>query len=166
RDVKLLEIIDSFDSYENAAEIARQLDEMGAQLRIYRPEPAGLGRLRFRQSRLRRLHRKVAVVDGHTGFVGGINILDDLEDVPDDGQGPKPRFDFALRVRGPIVQDLINAQSELWVRMAWRKRANWNEFYARFKAWRERRARAQTEAQLCFEPGVRAAVLLRDNLRF
>src|SRR5690606_30223508 len=35
-----------------------------------------------------------------------------------------------------------------------------------FKAWRERRARAQTEAQLCFEPGVRAAVLLRDNLRF
>ncbi|WP_017523817.1 cardiolipin synthase ClsB [Pusillimonas noertemannii] len=166
RGVKVRVVIDGFGSYENAPEVARQLEEMGAQVRIYRPEPAGLGRFRFRLSRLRRLHRKVTVVDNRIGFVGGINIIDDLEDVPDDGQGPKPRFDFAVRVRGPIVQDLAKAQGLLWVRMAWRRRDDWGEFYERIKGWRQRRARALAKAQPRFEPGMRATVLLRDNLRF
>ncbi|MDX3895117.1 cardiolipin synthase ClsB [Pusillimonas sp.] len=166
RGVKVRVVIDGFGSYENAAEIVRLLEEMGAQVRVYRPEPVGLGRYRFRLSRLRRLHRKVTVVDDRIGFVGGINIIDDLVDVPDDGQGPKPRFDFAVRVRGPIVQDLSRAQSDLWMRMAWRRRDDWGEFYQRIKGWRERRARVLAEAQPRFEPGMRATVLLRDNLRF
>lgn len=166
RGVKVRVVIDGFGSYENAAEVARLLEEMGAQVRIYRPEPVGLSRFRFKLSRLRRLHRKVTVIDRRVGFVGGINIIDDLEDVPDDGQGPKPRFDFAVRVRGPIVQDLDKAQSDLWIRMAWRRRDDWGEFYQRLKGWRERRARALAESQARFEPGMRATVLLRDNLRF
>jgi len=166
RGVKVRVVIDGFGSYENAPEIVRLLDEMGAQVRVYRPEPAGLGRYRFRLSRLRRLHRKVTVVDDRIGFVGGINIIDDLVDVPDDGQGPKPRFDFAVRVRGPIVQDLSRAQSDLWMRMAWRRRDDWGGFYQRIRGWRERRARVLADAQPRFEPGMRATVLLRDNLRF
>src|SRR5690606_26482572 len=43
---------------------------------------------------------------------------------------------------------------------------DWGEFYERIKGWRQRRARALAEAQPRFEPGMRATVLLRDNLRF
>ncbi|WP_397474510.1 cardiolipin synthase ClsB [Pusillimonas sp.] len=170
RGVKVRVVIDGFGSYENAVEISRLLEEMGAQVRVYRPEPAGLDRFRFRRKRLRRLHRKVTVIDRRIGFVGGINIIDDLEDVPDDGQGPKPRFDFAVRMRGPLVQDLVRAQSDLWMRMAWRRRdgwsENWGEFYERVKGWRERRARVLAEEQEQFDPGMRGTVLMRDNLRF
>ena len=166
RGVKVRVVIDGFGSYPQATEIARLLEQMGAQLRIYRPEPNGLDRFRFKLKRLRRLHRKVTVIDRRIGFVGGINIIDDLEDVPDDGQGPRPRFDFAVRIRGPIVQDLVKAQSDLWIRMGWRRRDDWNEFYQRLKGWRERRAQALAETQERFEPGMRASVLLRDNLRF
>src|SRR5690554_5362221 len=61
RGVKVRVVIDGFGSYENAAEITRLLEEMGAQVRVYRPEPAGLRRFRFSTARLRRLHRKVTV---------------------------------------------------------------------------------------------------------
>ena len=166
RGVKVRVVIDGFGSYENAAEIVRVLEEMGAKIRVYRPEPVGLRRFRYSTRRLRRLHRKVTVIDRRIGYVGGINIIDDLEDVPDDGQGPKPRFDFAVRIRGPIVQDLDKAQSDLWVRMAWRRRDDWAEFYQRLRGWRARRARKAAESQEQFEPGMRATVLLRDNLRF
>lgn len=170
RGVKVRVVIDGFGSQENAVEISGLLEQMGAQVRVYRPEPAGLDRFRFRRKRLRRLHRKVTVIDHRIGYVGGINIIDDLEDVPDDGQGPKPRFDFAVRMRGPLVQDLVKAQSDLWMRMAWRQRArwaeNWEGFYARVKGWRERRARVLAHEQEHFDPGMRATVLMRDNLRF
>src|SRR5690606_6401066 len=88
RGVKVRVVIDGFGSAEHAAKIVRMLDVMGAQSRVYRPEPTGLLRYFFRLSRLRRLHRKVVVVDRRIGFLGGINIIDDLFDVPDDGQGP------------------------------------------------------------------------------
>lgn len=166
RGVKVRVVIDGFGSYENAGEIVLLLEEMGAQVRVYRPEPVGLSRYLYSSQRLRRLHRKVTVVDRSIGFVGGINIIDDLEDVPNDGQGPKPRFDFAVRVRGPIVQDLYKAQSDLWVRLAWRRRDDLAELYLRFQAWRARRAQELAESMLRFDPGMRATVLLRDNLRF
>ncbi len=50
----------------------------------------------FRSHRLRRLHRKLCHVDGRVAFVGGINIIDDMN-TP--GHKP-PRVDFAVRVRG------------------------------------------------------------------
>src|SRR3546814_2653227 len=87
--------------------------------------------LRFNLRRLRRLHRKVTVVDNSVAFVGGINVLDDYVDVPDDGKGPRPRFDFAVRLQGPIVADTVRAQRALWLRMAWRRRDDWSAFYRR-----------------------------------
>src|SRR5690606_9863169 len=78
RGVKVRVVIDGFGSAENALEIGRILEDMGAQFRLYRPEPTGVRRLLFSSQRLRRLHRKVAVIDRRVGFVGGINIIDDL----------------------------------------------------------------------------------------
>jgi cardiolipin synthase len=49
---------------------------------------------------LRRLHQKLCVVDGELAFVGGINIIDDRNDLHH-GQSPEPRLDFAVSLRGP-----------------------------------------------------------------
>jgi cardiolipin synthase len=153
-------------SYRWARDIEQLLIAMGAQYRVYRPEPTGLRNYRFSLHRLRRLHRKVTVVDGRIAFVGGINMLDDYEDVPDDGQGPRPRFDFAVRLEGPIVDDVVRAQRTLWLSMGWSRRDDLGAFYKRFAEWSKRRwPRAQSDAN-GFSPGRQAALLLRDNMRF
>ena len=166
RGVKVRVVIDGYGSHQHAHEIIQRLADMGAQYRVYRPEPDGLRAVRFNLRRLRRLHRKVVVVDNQVAFVGGITMLDDYVDVPDDGQGPRPRFDFAVRLRGPIVDDVIRAQRSLWLRMAWRRRDDWALFYQRFihvAQWMQSR---RAQAQPVFAQGRRASLLLRDNLRF
>ncbi|MDS1139550.1 cardiolipin synthase ClsB [Pusillimonas sp. SM2304] len=166
RGVKVRVVIDGFGSQAHAQDIVRQLAGMGAQYRVYRPEPAGVGAVRFNLRRLRRLHRKVTVVDHAVAFVGGINVLDDYVDVPDDGQGPRPRFDFAVRLRGPIVDDVARAQRGLWLRMAWRRRDDWAAFYERLTHLRQWMQSRRKKGQPVFTPGRRAALLLRDNIRF
>lgn len=167
RGIKVRVVVDGFGSHEHAREIGLRLADIGAQYRIYRPEPTGLRHMKFDLRRLRRLHRKVTVVDEAIAFVGGINILDDYVDVPDDGEGAHPRFDFAVRLQGPIVADLTRAQRGLWLRMAWRRRDDWAAFYRRLKEWRRRRSlRVKAPVAPLGAPGHRAALLLRDNLRF
>lgn len=79
----------------------------GVTLLKYRPEVAPW---QFRLHRLRRMHRKVCLVDRDVGFVGGINVIDDMN-TP--GQKP-PRLDFAVRVRGPIVGQIVYSVQRLW----------------------------------------------------
>lgn len=165
RGVKVRVVIDGFGSADTAHEVARHLAEMGAQYRVYRPEPAGMGAVRFNLRRLRRLHRKTAVMDDSVAFVGGINILDDYEDIPDNGKNPAPRFDFAIRIRGPVVDDVARAQRALWLRMAWRRRDDWSLFYRRLKHWGEWRQARRKRGQPRYDTGVRAALLQRDNVR-
>jgi cardiolipin synthase len=51
---------------------------------------------------LRRLHRKIVVVDGQVAFIGGINYsADHLADY-----GPEAKQDWSAEVRGPIVADI------------------------------------------------------------
>src|SRR4029079_7026405 len=52
--------------------------------------------------RWRRMHRKLACIDGQVAFCGGINLIDDYRD-PTYGTLEQPRFDFAVRVSGPLV---------------------------------------------------------------
>lgn len=164
REVKVRVVVDGFGSAKNVPGLSRLLSEMGAQFRVYRPEPQGIGSARFSLGRLRRLHRKVVVIDQELAFLGGINVLDDLVDVPDDGHGPKPRFDFAVRVRGPVVNDLREAQVALWTKIAWRQRHNWAAFHERLGYWRRRRKKVANRAQEGVG-NVRAAILFRDNVR-
>ena len=166
RGVKVRVLLDGFGCNETATAVLKELNDMGAQGRVYRPEPTGLNALRFNLKRLRRMHRKTAVIDETIAFVGGINIIDDLEDVPDDGEGAKPRFDFAVRVRGAIVADVAQAQERLWLRMSWRRRDDWAGFYQRLMNWSRRRAERRSKQHETFKPGMRATLLLRDNLRF
>ena len=66
--------------------------------------------------RWRRLHRKLCVVDAQVAFCGGINILDDHFQFHH-GRQRTPRFDFAVRVRGPLVQDVHAAMQQFWRRV-------------------------------------------------
>jgi len=110
---------------------------------IYRPVLA-----KFRRSSYRRLHRKIVVVDNRTAFVGGINIIDDM-DTPN--QTP-PRYDYAVSLEGPLVQAVHATARKLWGLVAWSQL--------------KRRRRRQQRAPLIlpFADGVSAALVLRDNI--
>jgi len=55
-----------------------------------------------RLNMFRRLHRKIVVVDAEQAFIGGINYSEDhLASF-----GPTAKQDYAVLVRGPVVQDI------------------------------------------------------------
>ena len=165
RGVKVRVVLDGFGCNSTAYDVCDLFTQGGVRHRIYRPEPTGLRQARFDLRRLRRMHRKTCVVDGTIGFVGGINILDDYEDVPTDGKGARPRFDFAVEMSGPIVDDLIHAQRALWLRMSWRRQDDEIDFYQRFQHLGERLLAMRQAKHGGNAGGVRAAMVLRDNLR-
>lgn len=163
RGVKVRVLIDGFGSARDAVRIHDALVQMGAQCRIYRPQPKGLRNYWLSPARLRRLHRKLAMIDRKIVFVGGINIVDDLD--PALGYNPSPRFDFAVSLQGPIVIDVTRTLARLWLRFSWRRRGGWAAFYERLGDWVTKRFKNQFKHVPTFQPGMRAALLLRDNLR-
>lgn len=105
-----------------------------------------------------RSHRKLCVVDRKWAFVGGLNINDDL--FSDDVQRvalPAPRWDFAVRITGPLVEAVHQETLDQWIRIGKMKlRARWG----RFKL--ARHVRAGTKGG----PGpALAGLVVRDNLR-
>lgn len=138
-----------------------RLERAGVQCRIYLP----LGRAGLLiPSRWRRLHRKLCVVDGALGFCGGINLIDDHDDVAL-GRLERPRLDFALQVSGPLVADMLESMEQLWWRMQVLSQARQHEFRA---AWQSLRAGLPSLPVTQGQRGRKtqsAALLLRDNLR-
>ncbi|MFT3734453.1 MAG: phospholipase D-like domain-containing protein [Rhodocyclaceae bacterium] len=117
----------------------------GLEILVFRRE---LRTFALQRRRLRRLHRKTAVIDGKLGFVGGINIIDDQNTPRHD----PPRFDYAVSLRGPIVGDLASAQNSLWRILSW----------ARI---RRRPAPVPSAPRPPAAGHMAASLVLRDNLR-
>ena len=139
-------LVDGFGAKDMPERLMQDLQEAGVRLLVFRPETWSL---RLRRERLRRMHRKLAVIDDAAAFVGGINVIDDA-DTP--GQ-PPPRFDFATRIEGPLVAQARAEAVRLWNRIA----------LARLKPdWRVRPRPGPPPARA---GGQRAALLVRDNLR-
>src|SRR5262249_55419920 len=86
--------------------LERSLLDAGVQLLKYRPEIAPW---HFRRHRLRRLHRKLGHIDGRLAFVGGINVIDDMN-TP---RHKPPRVDFAVSVQGPLLADIIHTMQRV-----------------------------------------------------
>jgi cardiolipin synthase len=86
------------------------LADAGVVLRFYNP-----ARVRNLGTYNTRDHRKLAVVDGRIGFVGGHCIVDDWLG---DADGPKRFRDTSARIEGPIVTQLQGAFSENWTEAA------------------------------------------------
>lgn len=89
---------------------------------------AGVELLRFgprispwtlRRHRLRRLHRKLVVIDGRIAFIGGINIIDDQHRVGRAPEGLPPRHDYAVMVEGPVLAAMHASVAQLWRRVQW-----------------------------------------------
>ncbi|GMV59044.1 MAG: cardiolipin synthase ClsB [Burkholderiaceae bacterium] len=152
RGVQVHLIIDGYGGGEHARRLVHELGAQGAEVRIYRPERWW----RLERRLLRRLHRKIAVIDDAIAFVGGINIIDDHNHPGGERGRLGPRFDFAVACEGPIVAAIALAAKRLW----------WTLSFV------DPTERAGPLPQLAGQPrtpyfadGVRASLLLRDNLR-
>jgi len=112
RGVSVCLLLDGFGCKDMPREFVRELRASGVEVLFYRPK---VSPWTLRRRRLRRLHRKVAVVDGSIAFVGGINIVDDMN-AP--GHTP-PRVDYAVCVEGPLLTTIRASIRGLWRRTAW-----------------------------------------------
>lgn len=138
-------LLDGFGSKSAPPERLDGLRHAGVQVLVYRPNIAPFS---FHRPRLRRLHRKIAVMDNRIAFVGGINIIDDM-DTP--GQTP-PRYDYAVAIEGPLVQAVHASARKLWGLVAW----------SQLKL--RRRRQYHEPLSLPIEAGVSAAFAVRDNI--
>lgn len=130
RGVEVRLVVDGVGTPRIPAEWQQRFAAAGVKWRVYAP----LGRWGLLiPSRWRRLHRKLCVVDGALGFCGGINLIDDQDDVAL-GRLSAPRLDFSLRVAGPLVNDMVQTMEQLWWRLQAVRRARQREFRAAWEA--------------------------------
>ena len=114
RDVKVLVLIDGVGSHNTPWSFFEAMERAGIALLVFRPEREIFN---FKQSRLRRVHRKIVLIDGRVGFVGGINLLDDMTECLSDC----PRYDYAVQVEGPVLADVYLEMVRLWRTVSWWK---------------------------------------------
>jgi cardiolipin synthase A/B len=148
RGVRVHLLIDGFGAREFPARFRDALRGAGAAVLVYRPRLAGLP---IRRNRMRRMHRKLAVVDGQVAFIGGINITDDY-DPRDDPRVTPPRYDYAVRIDGPLAHLVRGDAARLW----------------RSVLWARRHRRVPVEPPPARPPvagGQRAALVVRNSLR-
>ena len=106
RGVSVHAIIDYVGAFRADSDIIDRMERAGVEVVIWRP-PSWGHLLRFNH----RTHRKLLIVDGREGFIGGANIADKW--LP--GKGPIPYRDYHFRVRGPVVASMQAAFSEGWL---------------------------------------------------
>lgn len=166
RGVSVFLVVDGVGTPELPAHWVERFNEAGVQWQIFMP----LGRLGLLiPSRWRRLHRKLCVVDGALAFCGGINLLDDRMDHIQ-GSLPAPRLDFAVQVRGPAVRDMHEVMARFWVRVEAVRTLQEADFSLGWQALNTLVQQAfengahPDQMELLSPNGVRAALVLRDNL--
>jgi cardiolipin synthase len=164
RGVAVRVVVDGFGSAPLPAAWHERLVKAGVHWRVYAP----LGRFGILAlGSWRRLHRKLCVVDGQIAFCGGINIMDDFCD-PNYGRLTAPRFDFAVRVTGPLVAEAEASMARLWLRMQAAREIRQARIGVALESLRASAARRvrQRARHIGEAPArARAALVLRDNLR-
>lgn len=148
RGVKVRVLVDWFGTgHRTAQRLAQEFAEGCVHYRMFNPW--------FKRGAARS-HRKIAVIDGSVAFVGGINTNDDrLCDYEPHEPLPAPRWDFAVRVRGPLVDQIHREAQAQWLR------TGRLPLVRRMRLFRESR---QKPPGLGERP-MRAAFVVRDNLR-
>jgi cardiolipin synthase A/B len=174
RGVRVRLVVDGAGTSRIPADWRERFDAAGVQWHIFNP----MGRFGMLvPSHWRRLHRKLCVVDAGTpravAFCGGINILDDYFD-PNHGVLKAPRFDFSVRVTGPLVATVVEAMDRLWQRVQSVRSLRQRQLGAAITTWVSSRAvlfgsvsSSQNAAYSVAAPAMiyRAGLLLRDNFR-
>ena len=138
--------VDGFGARNFAADFLPMLTSAGVRAMYYRPE---IGRFHLKRHRLRRLHRKLVVIDARIAFVGGINIISDDNAPPE----LRPHYDYAVRIEGPTLAQVHHAVRRMW------EIVSWANFKRRFR-------HTPINAPCCTIAGEQtAAFLIRDNIR-
>lgn len=172
RGVTVCVVVDGIGSGEIPADWQARWSSAGVDWRVFNP---ARGWRVLLPARWRRLHRKLCVVDGTVCFCGGINVLDDYYD-PTHGKLAQPRFDFAVRVTGPLVVDAHETMTRLRLRMKAAHDLRHYDFAAALEGVRKA-GRIGTDAgdpELSAPdvgrgnegPPPLAGLVLRDNFRF
>lgn len=92
-----------------AKALAKEFSEAQVQYRTFNPW--------FKRG-VTRSHRKMCVVDRQLAFVGGLNINNDLRADHDFHMIlPLPRWDFAVRITGPLVAKIHLELEAQWMRI-------------------------------------------------
>ena len=142
------------DGYGSAELPLSWLDELRAskvEVQWFRREISPFTFRRSRMRRLRRLHRKLVVMDGEVAFVGGININNDVSS----GEGfSSPRLDYAVRVQGVLAGEIHSTMRRLWGVVSWANFRRRGKEIRRFVLERPKDA---------VSSGI--SLVLRDNLR-
>ena len=146
RGVSVCLLLDGFGSQDLSRAYIQSLGLSGVQVMFYRTK---ISPWTFKKNRLRRLHRKIVVIDQKVGFVGGINIIDD-DDVP---TGATSRVDYAVRIEGAILPLLYASVHKLWRRIAWSQLRPLKKSSSLFSV-----------DQYSKKHGIKAALVLRDNI--
>ena len=155
RGVEVHLLLDGFGARDFAPRLRGMLERAGVQVLVFRPK---VSPLTLRRSRLRRMHRKVACIDASVAFIGGINVIDDY-DTP--GQVP-PRYDYAVRIEGPLAARARREAARLWSNVAWESFGRRWPGFADPSRWRTPRGEADVAPA---RGDCRAALVLRDSLR-
>lgn len=113
RGVKVTVIYDWLGSWGSRRSFFRKLREGGVDVRPFNPLSFTAGLRRF----IRRDHRKLLIIDGQVGFVGGVNIAAFWAPA---GEGDGWRDDV-IRLEGPAVRQLERCFRATW-RMQWKDR--------------------------------------------
>ena len=140
--------IDGFGSPDLSKEFIASLQEAGVRVHVFDPGKLFLGK---RMNMLRRMHRKIVVVDGTVAFVGGINYsADHLADY-----GPEGKQDYSVEIRGPLVAEIHRFTHSMLAQ---------GQRYQRQRAWwRQRRDLRSMPEDLPHEGDAAGMLVVRDN---
>jgi cardiolipin synthase len=170
RGVAVHVVVDGFGSHAHLAALRAQWAGGGVRMEVFRPLDRWYAWLQPGQ--LRRLHQKLCACDEEVAFVGGINLIDDRNDL-NQGWQDTPRLDFAVELHGPLARAVHATARAMWARAhlarGWREEVRLvarsaTPVHEARQLLRQLRGLAPVPDTVSGDP-VRAAFLVRDNLR-
>ena len=153
RGVKVHLLLDGFGSAELPQQWVDELRTAKIQVQWFRRDISPFTFSRSRMRRLRRMHRKLAVMDGTVAFITGINICNDISDNDTSGL---PRLDYSVRVQGAVAGEIHVAIRQLWGMVLWANFRRRGKEYRQLQFFKARPKHADK---------LKVTLLLRDNLR-
>ncbi len=100
-------IVDAVGAAQMDRKLVHKMRDAGVHVCFFRPpKPYAVRRLQYRN------HRKLLIVDGRTGFTGGVGLADEWTGNAED---PDHWRDTHVKVSGPVVRGLQGAFAENWL---------------------------------------------------